>query len=166
MIKKIVQTVDFVKLKKNFKPIFKNHTKLMFAKADENLKKRLDLSKDVKGGQLKPLKASTLAHRKRMNISGSRPLIATRNLYNSITLEEKGDKIGLSFAGYGLYQAMGFKTHPFGNKNASKVFVEGRPWVSPMSIGQGLVENPLELQANLVKEIRKHLKGKVVHRFK
>ena len=165
MIKRIEQTFDFIKLKKNIKTIFKKETKLMFGKADEILRDRLNKSKDVKGGSLDQLKASTLEHRKRMGISGSRPLIASGKLLKSIKLVEKGDKIGLTFNGYGLYQAMGFKTHPFGNKKANEVFVEGRPWVSPMSIGQGLSLQNKKAQRLLIKEIRKHLRGKVVHKF-
>ena len=76
MIRKIVQTVDFVKASKNIKSILKNEVKLMFERSDAILRERLNKSEDVKGGKLTPLKASTLAHRKKMNISGSRPLIA------------------------------------------------------------------------------------------
>ena len=176
MIKKIEQTVDFVKLKRNIKNIFSEQAETMFAGADKRLRKRLDKGVDYKGERLEPLKHSTLKIRSARGSSSTKPLIDTGNLYRSITEARKGKQIGVSFNSYGLNQAMGFTTtNHFPLKKGGKVVgwrdygdgrsIPARRWINPMAMHSGLAVVDEKAKRKLIENIRKHLRGKVVHRF-
>ena len=176
MIRRIEQTVDFIKLKRRIKGIIGEQVETMYGDADKRLRERLNKGVDYKGSRLPSLKNSTLNIRKLRGKSNVTPLIDTGRLKNSIKLERANNKIGVSFLKYGMHQAEGFTTNNhFAVKKGSKVVgfrdysggirIQGREWINPLNPAEGLAVNKKLAQRLIAKNIRKHLKGKVVHKF-
>ncbi len=191
MIKKLIMTVDFEKLKKNKAEVIRQlKNKTIYDKTDfaSKIKQRINNTQNYNKEELFPLKQSTLNIRKMKGITGSKPLIETGKLVKSIKNVKRKNKSGISMLKYGMHQAKGFTTkNHFAVKKGDKVLgyrdyssgirVLPRPFVYPIE-GQikksqtnndvfiGLVEVDKESQKEAVKVIRKYLKGKVVKNFK
>ena len=157
----------------------------MYSGADKRLRERINKSLDYKGSPLQPLAKSTLNIRKQRGRGGSRPLIDTGKFLRSIKQVKKGKKIGVEFLAYGLHQAIGFKTNNhFAVKNGRKIVgyrdyssgvnIPSREWINtdafPFNAGDGLAAGKKGAKftkkeaKKIIKSIKKHLKGRVVHR--
>ena len=176
MIRKIEQTFDFEKLKRRTRGIINEQIITMYENADKRLQERLNRGVDYKNQKLQNLKKSTINIRRQKGISRVTPLIATGRLQKSIRMEKKGKKIGISFLKYGLHQAEGFTTNNhFAVKKSNKIVgyrdysggvsIPPRQWIDPVNPGRGLAINKDLAQRLIVKNLKKHLRGKVVHRF-
>ena len=91
MIKKLEMTIDFEKAKPKIKKLIK---KLAIQSVSDNpgklLKKRIEEGVNYNNDKLTPLKKSTLNIRKMKGRSGTKPLIDTGKLLNSIkTVKQK-----------------------------------------------------------------------------
>ena len=178
MISKIVQTFDFIKLKKKAKPLI---MKMSMAVISDNpgavLKERIDKSVNYNNEQLAPLKKSTLNIRKMRGRGGNKPLVDTGKLLKSIKTVKSKNKIGVRLMKYGMHQAEGFVTNNhFAVKRGNKIVgfrdyskgirVLPRPWIHPEIHSAGLIKTDKETIRRVIKTLRKEMKGHVVHRKK
>jgi hypothetical protein len=87
----------------------KRHTKEAALLNAEMCRKSIDNQKQVvTGGSYASLEESTIDIRRARGISGSKPLIATGNLYNSIQVIPDDDGYSVVVVEYGEYQNEGF----------------------------------------------------------
>ena len=178
MISKIVQTFDFIKLKKKIRPTIK---KMSMAVISEDpgaiLKGRINKGVNYNNEALAPLKKSTLNIRKMRGRPSNKPLVDTGNLLKSIkTVKTKG-KIGVRFLKYGMHQAEGFTTRNyFAVKRGSKIVgwrdyskgirVMPRPWIHPEEPWAGLVKRDRKTILKVIKALKREMRGQVVHKIK
>ena len=176
MISKIVQTVDFIKLKSKAKSLVKDIAlELMTEDPAEVLKERIRKGVNYNNQKLAPLKRSTLNIRKMRGNKSAKPLIDTGRLLKSIKSKETKNKIGVEFLKYGIDQAEGFTTkNHFAVKKGSKIvgwrdYSEGRtimprPWIHPQEPFAGLLGGkPEAVKRRVIRAIKKAMKGKVIH---
>ena len=177
MISKIVQTIDFKKLKKNAKPIIARlGKKLLVDDPAKILKQRIEKNVNYNNQPMRGLERSTINIRKMRGINSTKPLIETGKLLKSIQTVEKKDKIGVKFMKYGIHQAKGFTTtNHFAVKKGNKIvgfrdYSDGRrslprPWLHPEEPFAGLIKEDSEAKKAIIKELKRAMKGKVVHRY-
>lgn len=138
-------TVDFEKAKKD--GITKLVKKMMLDLYEVKdfasiIKKRIKKGENYRGDRLRPLESSTLKIRRMKGISGSKPLIETGNLLNSVKNVKQSNKVGFSMAKYGAWQSKGFVTNNhFGVKKGNKLVgfrdysdgrrIPARPFIYP-----------------------------------
>jgi hypothetical protein len=157
---KITQNFTFSYLSKNIEKFLLDYVEDVKSDFEKASKAR------IKSGLGHKLKQSTLQIRKKRGISGTKPLFATGNLYNSI----KKTKEGLQILEYGLFHNKGFTT---GNKSMipnkevpARTFINGKTAkfaLEQMGLsthGEGLIKGSAKDKAGieLAKKIRKALK--------
>ena len=180
MIKKLEMTIDFEKAKPKIKKLIK---KLAIQSVSDNpgklLKKRIEEGVNYNNDKLTPLKKSTLNIRKMKGRSGTKPLIDTEKLLNSIKTVKTKNKIGVRFLKYGMHQAKGFVTNNhFAVKNGNKVVgfrdyshgirVTPRSWIYPEKGNEhfGLIKKDKNRLIKTIKLVKKVLRNKFVHKYK
>ena len=132
MIRRITMP-DFIFANSKVKKHIEQSYNIVYADAAKIAKERLDKSQDFRGGNLKELQPVTRQVRRLRGRAGSRPLVDTGSLKNSIKLVKKKtirryakdelhmlfgvayktvetNRIGLTFNKYGIYHAKGYKT--------------------------------------------------------
>ena len=179
MIKKIEMTVDFIRLKGRSAKLIKDLTKSAFFERDfaGAMKKRINSSQNYRGDTLRPLAQSTLKIRRMKGVAGSKPLVETGKLVNTIKNVRRKNKVGVSMMKYGMHQAKGFVTNNHfavkkGNKvlgfrdYSSGVTVPPRPFVHPEEPFAGLVDIKKKDVIKVVKGLKKALRHKVVYKSK
>ena len=190
MIKKIVMTIDFIKARKSATKIVKDMTMSLYQNKDfaSTIKKRIRGSENYRGDTLSPLRKSTRNIRKMRGISGTKPLIETGKLLNSIKNVKKKNKVGVSMMEYGMHQAKGFVTNNhFAVKKGNEVVgfrdysggvkVPSRPFVYPLTgqikktqtstdVFAGMVDVNKKDATRVIKKLKKALRHRKVYRTK
>ena len=100
-------------------------------------KANIDSGGTPKGGKFKALSAATLGERDKAGITGTLPLKATGNLYNSI----KADKNKISYAAYGKKHQKGYDIFWKGEERE----VPPRKWQSPITLSEESFKKATEL---------------------
>ena len=100
-------------------------------------KANIDSGGTPTGGKFDKLSPATLGERKEAGISGTLPLKATGNLYNSI----KADKNKISYAGYGKEHLEEQEVTWKGKKRT----IPARKWQSPITLSKESFKKATEL---------------------
>ena len=100
-------------------------------------KANIDSGGTPEGGKFDKLSPATLGERKEAGISGTLPLKATGNLYNSI----KADKNKISYAGYGKKHQEGYEVVWKKRKRT----IPPRKWQSPITLSKESFKKATEL---------------------
>lgn len=145
MIKKITMP-DFIFAKSRVHKLIEQSYNIAYADAAKIAKERLDKSQDFRGSNLKPLQPVTREVRRLRGRGGSRPLVDTGSLKNSIKLVKEKGRMGLTFNKYGMHQAKGFKTkNVFWATKKKKALINvknktipARKWINPDNVAEGL----------------------------
>jgi hypothetical protein len=184
MISKIEMTLDFVKASKKASKLVKELTLDLYESKDiaRIIKNRIKDSINYRGDKLRNLEKSTRNIRKMRGISGTKPLIETGKLLNSIKNVKTKNKIGIRMNEYGVHQSRGFTTNNhFAIKRNNKIvgwrdysdgrYVPPRSFIYPPEKGKKstISEDPLrEIQFDdtdkkfLIKKLKKILRHKKV----
>ena len=146
MIKKITMP-DFIFAKSRVHKLIEQSYNIAYADAAKIAKERLDKSEDFRGGNLKRLQPITRQVRRLRGRAGSRPLVDTGSLKNSIKLVKEKGRMGLTFNKYGIYHAKGYKTsNSFWATNKKTNLIKlkkntqvpEREWINPDNVAEGL----------------------------
>ena len=101
MISKIVQTVNFKKLKKDIKPTLEDLSlQLLIGDPASVLKQRISKNVNYNNQPMRQLANSTRKIRKMRGNPTTKPLIDSGKLLNSLKTIKKKDKIGVRFMKY------------------------------------------------------------------
>jgi len=128
MIKKITMP-DFIFAKSRVHKLIEQSYNIAYADAAKIAKERLDKSEDFRGGNLKELQPITRQVRRLRGRAGSRPLVDTGSLKNSIKLVKEKGRMGLTFNKYGIYHNEGYETSP--KSMIPNKLVPARPFIFP-----------------------------------
>ena len=177
MISKIVQTVDFKKLKSKAKSLVKDIAlEIMVEDPAKVLKERIKKNVNYNNQPMRGLEKSTINIRKMRGRPSNKPLIDTGNLLKSIKTKQTAKKTGIEFLKYGMHQAEGFTTkNHFAVKKGNKIvgwrdYSSGRrslprPWIHPQEPFAGLLGEPEAVKKRTIRAIKKAMRGKLVHRY-